>query len=288
MRYLTPARFRVMGSGVDLEGVSDTELASHISRAEDLVDTFCNVPSLPQRYDFRGGSITDETHAFSPGQIRVFPTHKPVREVISFQVYATNDVYVDIDPQDLFIEPRGGWLEIVALSMSPVGFWAASGLISISRPVLKLDYEYGWSFQVRNEVLATDDDALYRSQNQFWDLDTEAPVIKKNGTVVSSGITIDPIEGTVLFDSTPLLTDTITADYTHSLPSAIPQAVAIIVGSGINESSLVAKGLGNLAEIQVEEVRLRRDARRTGTMVVAETVPPAAQALLIPYRFISQ
>jgi hypothetical protein len=272
-----------MGSGVDLTGVPDTELASIIARAEDMADAFCNVPMTPQRHDFRGGTITDETHPFAQHQVRVFPRHRPVKEIISYQVYATNNVYIDIDPDDIFIEPRGGWTEIVALSMSPVGFWAATDLISLQNPVLKLDYTYGWEFEVVDEILATDNDGLYRSQNQFWIGD---PTIKVDGTEVTTGFTVNSQEGTVNFDD-PQIGASVTATYVHALPSNIPQAVAIIAASLINERGLIGKGLGNLAEIQVEEVRLRRDARRTGTLVVAEAVPDTARALLAPFRYVA-
>lgn len=283
MRYLTIDRFRVMGSGVDLTGVPDTELASLIARAEDMADAFCNVPMTPQRHDFRGGTITDETHPFMKDQIRIFPRHRPVKSILSYQVYATNNVYIDIDPGDVFIEPRGGWTEIVALSMSPVGFWAATDLVSLTNPVLKLDYTYGWEFDVVDEILATDNDATYRAQNQFW---TGTPTISVDGVEVTTGFTVNSSEGSVVFDD-PQIGSTVTATYTHTLPSNIPQAVALIASSLISERELIGKGLGNLAEIQVEEVRLRRDARRTGTMVVAEAVPDTARALLAPFKYIS-
>jgi hypothetical protein len=45
--------------------------------------------------------------------------------------------------------------------------------------------------------------------------------------------------------------------------------------------------MGQLAEIRVEEVQLRRDARRTGTVVASEAVSDAAQALLAGFRFFS-
>lgn len=286
MRYLTPDRYRVMGSGVDLTGVPDTHLASILSRACDMVDAYCNVPSLPQRYDFRGGTITDETHPFFKDTIRVFPRHRPVRSILAFHVYATNNVYIDIDPGDIFVEPRGGWAEIVALSMSPVGFWAATDLVSLTNPVLRLDYTYGYRFTVRGEMLVTDNDATYRAQNQFWD-ESEDITVYVDGSEVTSGVTTNAALGTVTFD-TPLTPDNVvTVDYTHTLPPGIAQAVALVADSMINERALVGKGLGNLAEIQVEEVRLRRDARRTGTLVVAAAVPDTARALLAPYRFVS-
>ncbi len=284
MRYLTPDRYRVMGSGVDASDIPDTELASAIARAEDMAEAFCHVSMLPQRHDFRGGTITDETHPFGEGQVRVFPRHRPVKEVISYQVYATNNVYIEVSPDQLFVEPRGGWVEIVALSMSPVGFWAATDLISLTHPVLKLDYTYGYDFVVVDEQLASADQQTYRAQNQFWDAD---PEIKRDDTVITTGFTVNRTEGTVTFDVPENYSSSITASYIHHLPSNIPQAVAIISTAMLNERELVGKGLGNLAEIQVEEVRLRRDARRTGTMVVAEAIPSAAQALLAPFRQIA-
>jgi hypothetical protein len=101
---------------------------------------------------------------------------------------------------------------------------------------------------------------------------------------------VDTEEGTVVFANdvnAPDLDDVVTADYTYTLPYEVARATALIAASSISERDLVGKGLGNLAEIAVEEVRLRRDARKSGTVVSAEAIPSAAVGLLEGFRFIS-
>jgi hypothetical protein len=201
----------------------------------------------------------------------------------SFRIYATNDVYLTISPNELFIGPGGAWAEIVALSLTPVGFWASTGLVSLSRPIARINYTYGYEFTATDEMMHSQDQQEYHAQNQFWDPD---PVIKVDGSVVTTGFSLNETEGGVTFDEALSSDQLVTASYTHSLPSGVAQAVGIIATSLISERDLIGKGLGNLAEISVEEVRLRRDARRTGTLVVAAAVPDTARALLDPYRFI--
>lgn len=283
--YMTVDRFKHAGLGSDLSGIEDWELASMLDRASALVDDYCVVPRLPSTHDFRGGSIVDESESWKDGQRRVFLKHRPVRTVTRFRIYATNTVYVEIQPGDIFVEEEEGWAEVVALSLTPVGFWSASHIVSLEDPIVKVNYTYGWSFSVTDERIYPTDAWQYRAMNQFWD-STVAPVVKKNGIVISAGFTIDMTEGTVTFSSAQIATDVFTVTYAYTLPKDISQATGIVTAGLIAERDLTIKGMGNLAEIQVEEVRLRRDARRTGTVVKAESIPDTAKTLLAPFRFI--
>ena len=283
--YCTVERFRVLGFGNDLSDIEDVELASILDRATALVNQYCSTPTLPQQHDFRGGTIVDEAHAWRTGQIRTYPWHQPVKVLNSFRIYATNTVYLDIPPTQMFIDNSGKYIEVVSLSLTPVGFWAASGLISLVEPVSKMSYTYGWTFPVSGEVLYATDAYQFRSQNQFW-ATTPAPVVYKNGASQSSGFTIDYTEGTVTFASPVAATDTITVDYTHTLPPAIGQATGVIASEVLNQRDLIAKGLGSLASIRVEEVELRRQMPRFTTQVATtDWIPDAAKSLLDPYKF---
>ena len=62
MPYLTPQRFREMAFGIDISELDDTELAALIAQATSVVNSYCNVPRIPQMHDFRGGTITGEQH----------------------------------------------------------------------------------------------------------------------------------------------------------------------------------------------------------------------------------
>lgn len=283
--YLSPERFRAMGLGADLSEIQDYELRSILHRASHMVDAYCNVPLLPQRHSFKGGTITDEKHGWSPST-RIYPWHKPVRTLERMDIDATNQVYVRLQGDDLYIDQSGGYVEIVALAITPIGFFGATGLVSLKNPVARLSYTYGYDFAVRGEILEATDANEYRAVNQFW-WEDPAPVVYVNGSVVASGRTINREEGSVVFDNPLNPDDLVTVDYNHPVPGPVAEATGIVATSLINDRDLIGKGLGNLAEISVEEVKLRRDSRRTGSFVVADAVPDTAKALLSGYTFVT-
>ena len=282
--YVTPKRFRLMGLGLDLSDQSALSLRAILVAASRAVDTYCTVPSAPQRYSFFGGTVTDQAIPWDMGRRRVFLTHRPAREISSFKIYATNDVTVDISPDQLFLEPQRRWAEIVAFSLSPMGFWAATDLVSLTSPVARVSYSYGYSFPVVDEqIQPTETPGEYMADNGWWD-ENATVTVKKNDVTQSSGFTLHYEDGILLFDIPPAASDDITISYSYRVPQEVALATALIAQTMLAEDSLISKGMGGLAEIQVEEVRLRRDSRRTGTMVENEAVPPAARSLLAPYR----
>lgn len=283
--YLTPERFRAMGLGADLTEIENFELRSVLNRASHMVDAYCNVPLLPQRHSFRGGTITDEKHPWSPST-RIYPWHKPVRTLSHMDIDATNQVYVRLQGNDLYIDQSGGYVEIVALAITPIGFFGATGLVSLKDPVARISYTYGYDFAVRGEYLEATDAREYRAMNQFW-WETPAPKVYVNGVHETTGFTINREEGTVIFDAAHSPDDLVSVDYNHPVPSPVAEATGIIATSLISDRDLISKGLGNLAEISIEEIKLRRDSRRTGSFVVADAVPDTAKALLNSYTFIT-
>lgn len=286
--YVTPERYRTMGLGADLEGLEDYELRSVLSAATSLVNTYCNVPLVPQEHDFRGGTITNEQHqwSLSPGKARVYLWHTPIKTITSLRLMVTNNQYLDVTTNELFIQGGEGYAEIVALGLTSVGlFGAALPGIGLHNPISRTSYTYGYEFPVTGEYLEPTDAWTFRAQNQFWTDDDVT--VRVEGSVETTGFTLDRVEGTVIFDDPVDPNDLVTLDYTYSLPRQIAQATAIAATTALAEKDLTSKGLGQLAEIAVEEVRLRRDARRTGTVVASEALPDSAQALLSGFRFVT-
>lgn len=286
--YVTPERYRTMGLGADLEGVEDWELRSTLSAATSLVNTYCNVPLLPQQHDFRGGAITNEQHQWTtdPRGRRIYLWHTPIKTVTSLKVMATNNQYLDVTTSELFIQYGENYAEIVALALTSIGlFGAALPGIGLYNPVTRTSYTYGYEFPVIDEPLEPTDAFTFRAQNQFW---TPATVtVRQDGDVITTGFTVDRVEGTVVFDEAQDPDKPVSVDYTYALPREIAQATAIATTTALAERDLTSKGLGQLAEIAVEEVRLRRDARKTGTVVASEALPDSAQALLSGFRFVT-
>lgn len=292
MSYLTPERFRTMGTGSDLSGIENWELRSILEAASRLADAYCSVPQLPVQFDFRGGTVTNEEHEWNPGERRVYFGFRPVRAITSFQAFASNTVFLTVAPDQIFVNKAAGWGEIVATQYSLAGsnfpmmpFWG------LGIPIVRVSYTYGWQFPVTGEFLEPTDAWTYRALNQFW-LDLPDIAVYVNGTLSNpTDYSLDRVEGTVTFNTGLAPDDAVTADYTYPLPYNIPRAVALIASNSVSERDLIAKGMGVLSSIQVEEVHLSRARRGGGSagQIAVETssIPDSAKVLLDGYRFIT-
>jgi hypothetical protein len=298
MTYLTPDRFKAMGFGLDLADVEDYELRQTLARASALVDAYCAVPMLPQRHDFRGGTITGEQHdwrladmsigisAGSLGSRRVWANHKPIKDVTSFKVKFTNTYDVTIAPENLYIQHIEGWAEVVSIAAIVTGIYPVGINFGLYTPVAEFDYTYGYNLTATDEVLDPTDAATFRSVNNWW-ATTPAPVIYKNGVVQTSGYTVDYNEGTVTFDANLAATDLVTVDYTYKMPSAIGEATALVAVHLLGEADLQRKGMAGIGMLRVAEVELRREGmgRRGATTGVMDELEPEITALLAPFVF---
>lgn len=295
--YLTPDRFRTMYFGSDLSVFdnSDIRLASVLARASSLVDTYCGVPLRPQRHSFLGGSITHEQHPwriaqtpFESAQRRVYPYHTPVIACSSFRIYVTQpnpDVddgqYVLVAPNDLMTNRTEDYFEVVSSAMTSTGLFNALIVpaIYLATPICTISYTYGYRYEVVGEQLFPTDGLTYSSQNNYWHDDDVAVYI--NGAVVDEDdYTVNRTEGRIVFDEEPSLGSTVTADYWHKLPVEIRDATGYIASHLIEQSAIVARGMGELEEIEVAEVRMSRTKRNFNTQSskewVSHFVPEAA------------
>src|SRR5512134_13053 len=106
--YLTPERFKTMGTGIDLSEIENVALRSAIQRATADINSYCAVPVTPQPHSFRGGTITGEEHIYPtdewerPRPFCLWPWHTPVLSVTSLRlvwgVQGGNETFLDIDP----------------------------------------------------------------------------------------------------------------------------------------------------------------------------------------------
>lgn len=292
--YLTAQKFRTMGLGTDLDGVTDSTLTILCQRATTMVDAFCLVPRLPLPHDFRGGSVVGEQHSWrypvgstDVGQRKVWPYHWPVKAVSQLRIKVTNTQYVEIAPEELFINNSVRYVEVVSLAITSTGLFQALIIpnIGLATPVAEIDYTYGFLFPEADETLQFIDVKTWRAAHQWW-ATSPAPVIKKNGVVIDSGFTIDYDEGTINFASDQADTDVITATYTRTLPHEIRDATAHIVAYLQSDSDNRA-AMGNLRRITVEEVTLERQKSqdKTESGYDLEVYVPEAAMLLSSFRF---
>ncbi len=285
MLYVTPEKFRVAGTGIDISGIEDVELVSILSRASAAVNAYCAVPQLPQPHDFRGGTITGERHIWNLDATyrRVYPWHAPMKEISAFQINVSEGSYIVVNPDDLFVNLSEGYAEVVSLSLG-IGVFPVVSNLSLLQPVGQIDYTYGYEFPVTNERLYETDANTFRAQHQFW---TGTPTVYVNGDEKDPGdYEVDAEEGTVNIEVDLEAGDVVRADYTYTLPPNIGEATSLIAADYLSERSLTSKGMSGLLEIQVAEVRLRRPTP-TAALVREDVmrIPENAKVLLAPYVF---
>ncbi len=285
MLYVTPEKFRVAGTGIDLDGIEDVELVSILSRASAAVNSYCAAPQLPQAHDFRGGTIAGERHEWSlySERRRYYPWHSPLKEISAFRINVSEDAYVDINPDQMFTNLSGGYTEVVAMALG-IGIFPVVANLSLNTPVAQMDYTYGYEFPVIGETLYETDGNTFRAQNQWWTGDVE---VRVDGVALDPGdYTVDADEGTVFITDDLSAGQVVKADYTYTLPQNIAEATIVTARDALEQRSLTAKGLGGLLEVQVAEVRLRRPTP-TATLMRDDNlrIPEDAKVLLAPFIF---
>jgi hypothetical protein len=288
--YLTPQRYRSMGFGTTDQ--SDEYLRSLINRASLAVDRYCSVPMVPQRYSFRGGTITNEEHEFylgngvnEPQQRRFWPRSKPLKSVQSVRVYVTNSQYLDFNTDELFVTHDA--INITSLTVTQVGLFGnfTVPVIGLATPIAKLSYTYGYEFTATEEFVEPTDGQLYRAQNQFWTDDDV--VVEVSGTPVTTGFTVDRLEGTVKFEVNQPAGTVVQVTYTYSLPNEVSQATGLTVADFIGKKELVEKGMSGVQSIRVGEISIDRPRPRAATTNSSVDVPNEAKQLLGGLQFIS-
>ena len=283
--YVTPRRFRKMGLGVNLTGVPDHELRDQLQTASIAVDAYCNVPLYPQRHSFLGGTITGEQKSWTDNYARrIYPLHYPLRSVESIRIDATNNLFIEFEPDDYYVQTLEGYVEIINFALSRVGIWGAGNVpaLGLSVPTAILDYTYGRHYTVVDELLSEasesgeEDDTVYMGVSGFWDPDEDV-TIKVDGVVTTTGFTLDRASGFVTFNSAE--TGEVTASYVYRCPWEVQRATALGAVTFLGESKLIAKGMTGIESIEVEEVRLRRIGSRSGAEK-GIALPGVAQSLL--------
>lgn len=280
--YLTPTRYRSMGTGVTLTSVTDGELASHIAHASALVNAYC---SVPPGHDFRGGSVIGEAHVWDVGSLkrspsnRVWPFHAPLKTATALRIEVTNNQTISFtEDESLYVHPTEGWIEPVTLALTTFGVFGYGILpnIGLRQPVAKIDYTYGYDFAAE-ETLVTASGTTLLADNQFFT--DENIVLKKNGTIMTTGFTVDRTEGTITLDTPTTPGEEYTLAYHYKMPSAIATATSMLVTQMLGAAAIATAGLTGLTSIKVEEVSLSQS--KAGFLYTGMSGP--ATLLLAPY-----
>lgn len=281
--YVTPSRYRALGTGVDLSGKTDDELRAQLLAASVAVNAAVNAPD---GYSFLGGSVTGERHLWpTPSRVpkqtfgRIWPYMRPLRSVALLRIHVTGTQYIDFDDDKVFVETGMSYVEPVAAPNTTALFTSVPPFL-LTSPVAAVDYEYGWQLVATDETLATVSGGTLRANHQYWFTDEDV-VLKKNGaTVLSSDYEIDYVEGVIMPDS-PDANATWKASYQYHLPPGIAAATALIMSDLLGASAIAAAGMLGLSGIRVEEVELRQSSK---VNFYVNPINAAAQVYLAPYR----
>lgn len=279
--YVTPARFRTLGTGLDLSGKTDIELASILYAAANLVNGACNAPV---GYSFLGGHVDLEEHLWQVGNAykrpsgRIWPYMRPVRSVDSLRINVTRSQYIDFNDQQLFTELSLGYTEPVAAPNTTALFTSVPPWL-LTSPVSYVSYDYGFDFTMEDELLATASGDTFQAANQFWFTDEDVE-LKKNGTVVpTADYTVDYDEGTITPD-TPPAGEVWKVSYHYHCPPGVAAATALVATDLMGQAALVASGMLGLSGLRVEEVEIRQSSK---VNFMVNPVSPAARVYLGPY-----
>jgi hypothetical protein len=293
--YISPLRFTNGGFGIDTSGLTSVALRNTLVRATSLVDTYCGLSLIPNKTDFRGGTITDEQHGFpisseygldDPKIRRVYPTRRPVRSITAFEIMFTASYRITLDAAtDLFINNQAGYVEIVAsqptiIGFPPVGYW-----FGLWQPVAQISYTYGWRFPVVGDSCEAVSPTQYLASYGNWDPDDTVTVYGDGLEIDPGDYTLDYDDGSITFTETTMPDPdvVVTVDYTNTLPDALAQGVGVVATDIIGQSRIAQRGMTGLSSLRVAEVTIT--AMRADQYVTRNgvTVPAQAAALLDGY-----
>lgn len=286
--YLSRRRYELGGFGMDTSGFTNAQMRSILARASVTADAFCNNGLIPERTDFRGGSITAEQHTWqnvdplvgNVGSRRVYLNRRPIRTVTGFAIKFTNNYQITLPADNLYVNAAAGYVEVVASQPTIVGFPPLGYWFGLSEPIVETSYTYGWQFVVTGDELEADSTTLFYATHGSW-LPGGSPIIYIDGAEQTTGYTINEDDGSVTFDTEPAPGEVVTADYTYALPQAIADAIGIIATDSIGASRNAGRGLTGLSSLRVAEVALTVAAPQVNRGGVS--IPSRAADLLMPF-----
>lgn len=291
--YVSPARYRTMGLGIDLSAKSDAMLAALLASASAEINRYC---AAPAGHDYRGASVAAESHVWNVGNQyqapsgRLWPKHAggvmPITSCTQIDIYTTKTNYVRFDSSQIFVSGLG-WVEPVAAPITTALFTSIPPWL-LTTPMAYIDYTYGLSFTSSDEPLVDSGDHLtYYAQNEWWTDDDVTATLNGTSVDLTSGTpdaTINRDKGTITFAEHNAPGDLVVASYNYKLPEEIRVATGIVVTDMLGFSNINASGLTGLSGIRVEEIELRQSARAGFNNY---NMHPVARMLIDAYSFAS-
>jgi len=276
VKYITLSQYKLSDDGIPLSDVTDVSLARYISRAESDLDSYVGLDL--KRGGFEPHNVWLQSKFDERTRKMPFPSYPvPIRQVTRYRIQVSNintsgaGFFANIDSSDCVINVDAGYVEIVPLqavtySLSPVILQ-----LGLHPPIVQMDCEVGYFLaQFGETLIATDNTYLtYTAERGFWaqtytqalasqtlQLPPIPPTIYVNGAAQRFGYTINATEGTVTF-TTSQQANTISADYTYTIPDEVRDACIDQVTYLLAMRALNKQGMGGLAMVRNADVELR-------------------------------
>lgn len=293
---LSPARYQRMGYGLALpDGYTLSTLRSALIQAQDRVSRYVGAPKLPQPFDWRGGTMTDEQHqwkivnplAYGPGARRTYLNAGPIKTVTAFSLDLGKTYLVTLDPAtDIYVNKMEQYVEIVAVAPTVVGFYPLAINLGLYNPIARVSYTYGWQFEVAGDVLEAESPLIFSGAYGNWDSAVAPAVFLNDVEQDPADYTVNYDDGTITFATAPGPGVQVSADYTYTCPSPIVDAIGMTATSILGSARLAQRGLTGLTSLRVAEVSMT--AMNPGAGMSAKngvSIPVDAAALIDGFNF---
>lgn len=282
MRYLTPACVRNLGTGLPLDGLTDTDIAGLIEEAEALIDSEAGLDERAG-VGFASGTHT-EAQAWDFATRRVYPASFPVpvlsvqsfEVVVSKQQGSTQEVYATIDPTLVIIQNDEGYLEVLSLALALYSLAPVLTQLGLVQPFARFTYAAGYSIQQTsrrlfpsNELLGAVDPVegedtgtlnLWHSRLPCWD-DTQPVTVTQNGATLDPSLyTVSYDDGAVALNTSYALTDVVRASFVSTIPFEVVQ---IAKGAFVEVAGEYVANASGLAAFASARSGVRAVTRRT-------------------------
>jgi hypothetical protein len=205
----------------------------------------------------------------------------PVRRAVRYQIQVSNlsgsgaGFMATINSNDVAYNTFDDYVEIVPLQSITYSLTPVLVQLGLRPPIVQMDLEFGYFLGVTGETLIdSGDQKTYYAARGFWassytqaasiqpnTLPAIPPVVYANGTVVSSGLYMtNPTEGTVTFTTARPVTDSISLDYTYTIPDNVRDACIHQTTYLLGQRALNKLGIQGLEWVRSGDQQVRRHA----------------------------
>lgn len=279
-KYLTVLQYQAADEGVSLANVTNGSLARYIARAESDIDAYVG-------FDLQtGGFEPHQVWLQSKFDERTLKTRTPnypipIRQVTRYRIQVSNistagaGFFANINPGDCVINTYEGYVEIIPLQSITYSLSPVLVQLGLRPPIVQMDTEVGYFLGAFSDVLYPIDDQYitFVALRGFWaqtytqalaNQPNQLPSIPPNvyingGLQPTSAYTINWTEGQVTFN-TAQLNQTITADYTYTIPDNIRDATITRTTFLLGERTLNQQGMQGLDFARTGDQQVKRHA----------------------------